>query len=83
MHRLHFIRKAVHWLLALLTIVFIITGLGITEYRIIEPLTVGLLTKNLAFRIHSDFWIPFVILLTLHILFSTVFKTVEQCGIDA
>jgi cytochrome b subunit of formate dehydrogenase len=77
MPRFHFIKKAVHWLLALSTIVFIITGLGITEYRIVELLTMGLLTKNLAFMIHSVLWIPFVILLTLHVLFSTVFKSVE------
>ncbi len=46
---------------------YIITGLGISYYRIIEALTFGLLTKALSFKIHSYLLIPFLILLALHI----------------
>ena len=60
--------KIVHWLLIIITVLYLITGLGITEFRIIESLTFGLLTKNLAFRIHDSLLIPFVILLIMHIL---------------
>jgi len=61
------VRSTVHWLLTALVIVYLITGFGITEYRIVEPLTFGLLTKSLAQRIHISIEIPFIILLVLHI----------------
>ena len=60
-------RKTVHWLLMALVLMYLVTGLGITEFRIVEALTFGLLTKNLAFRIHSNLLIPFLVLLGLHI----------------
>jgi cytochrome b subunit of formate dehydrogenase len=61
------VKSTVHWLLTVLVIVYLITGFGITEYRIVEPLTFGLLTKSLAQRIHISIEIPFIILLVLHI----------------
>jgi cytochrome b561 len=62
------IKAAVHWSLLILTLLYLVSGLGITQYRVVEPLTLGLLTKNLAFRIHDDLLIPFFALLCLHIL---------------
>jgi len=61
------IGRTVHWLLTALVIVYLITGFGITEFRIVEPLTFGLLTKSLAQRIHISLEIPFIVLLVLHI----------------
>ena len=61
------VRITLHWLLTVLVIVYLITGFGITEYRIVETLTFGLLTKSLAQRIHISIEIPFIILLVLHI----------------
>jgi hypothetical protein len=61
------VKSTVQWLLTVLVIVYLITGFGITEYRIVEPLTFGLLTKSLAQRIHMNIEIPFIILLVLHI----------------
>ena len=66
-------RRMVHWLLTLLMVIFIITGFGITEFRAVESLTFGVLTKNLAFRIHMNLWIPLIVLLGLHI-FLSLFK---------
>ncbi|MBR9682041.1 MAG: hypothetical protein GOV00_04590 [Candidatus Altiarchaeota archaeon] len=63
--------KLIHKGLTALTAIYLISGLGITRTNIIEPLTLGLLTKSLSFRIHSVILIPFVILLGLHI-YSTV-----------
>lgn len=60
-------KQLVHWLLLAVVVVYFITGFGITEYRIVEPLTFGLLTKPLAFKIHNNLWIPFVVLLVMHI----------------
>ena len=61
------IGRTVHWLLTALVIVYLITGFGITEFRIVEPLTFGLLTKSLAQKIHISLEIPFIVLLVLHI----------------
>jgi len=61
------LRRAVHYIFAFVTVVFVITGFGITEYRTIEPLTLGVLTKALSFQIHTALAYPFVALLILHI----------------
>ena len=67
-----FYEKTIHWLLLILTIIYLLTGLGITQYHIIESLTFGLLTKNLSFRIHENLLEPFVILLILHVLVKPI-----------
>ena len=64
------LRKSVHYLLLVFTVIFIITGFGITEYKIIESITFSVLTKPVSHLIHSNLIIPFVILLILHILLS-------------
>ncbi len=66
------IKRIVHWLLTIIILAYLITGFGITEFRAVEALTFGLLTKNLAFKIHNYLLIPFVILLTLHILVNAL-----------
>ena len=65
-------KKTIHWLLAVLVILYLVTGFGITEFRAVETLTFGLLTKSLAFKIHNNLWIPFIILLVLHIFLSLI-----------
>jgi len=64
------LKKITHWLLLLLTLMYVISGLGITHYRIVEQITFGLLTKALSFKIHSYLLIPFLVLLILHIFFA-------------
>lgn len=64
----------IHWLLTVLVIIYLITGFGITEYRIVEPLTFGLLTKSLAQKIHMNLEIPFIILLILHLWLLPLLK---------
>ncbi|MBD3247415.1 hypothetical protein GF378_02235 [Candidatus Pacearchaeota archaeon] len=59
--------KFVQWILLVVVVLYIISGLGITRYQIIEPLTFGLLTKALAFKMHSWLLIPFLILIIMHI----------------
>ena len=59
--------RIAHWSLATVALLFLVSGFGITEFRVVEVITFGLLTKNLAFRIHEVLWIPFVILLALHL----------------
>jgi dolichol kinase len=60
-------RQIVHWLLLAVLVLYLITGFGITQYRVIEHVTFGLLTKPLAFKIHDNLLIPFIILMILHI----------------
>lgn len=67
-------KKSIHWILTALVIVYLITGFGITEYRIVEHLTFGLLSKSLAHRIHINLEIPFIILLILHIWLLPISK---------
>jgi len=67
-------RRVIHWLLFAVIIIYVISGLGITEYRIVESLTFGLLTKSLAFKIHDILLIPCLVLLSLHICFSFILK---------
>jgi cytochrome b subunit of formate dehydrogenase len=67
-------KRIIHWLLTVVVIIYLITGFGITEYRIVESLTFGLLTKSLAHKIHINIAIPFIILLILHIWFLPLLK---------
>ena len=67
--------RAIHWLLAVIAVLFLISGFGITEFRVVETLTFGLLSKSLAFKIHEILWIPFVILLGLHVFFSLFLRS--------
>jgi len=66
------LRSVIKWLLLAAAVLCLITGLGITEFRTVEALTLGLLTKTWAFKMHSILWIPFVVLLAAHILFTPI-----------
>ena len=68
------VKGTIHWLLTVVAIAYLITGFGITEYRIVETLTFGLLTRSLAHQIHMNLVIPFVVLLVLHIWFLPLVK---------
>jgi thiosulfate reductase cytochrome b subunit len=63
-------RRTIGWLLLLFSLLLVITGLGITQYRTVEAITFGLLPKALAFRLHSLLWIPFVAVLIAHLALS-------------
>ena len=68
------VRRTIYWLLTVVVIIYLITGFGITEYRIVGPLTFGLLTKNLAHIIHMNLEIPFIILVVLHLWLLPLLK---------
>ena len=63
-------RRLVSWTLLVLSLLLVLTGLGITEFRIVTPLTLGLLGKSLSFQLHSLLWIPFLAVLILHLALS-------------
>jgi len=64
--RRRLVKKVLDWTLFGVTLSYLITGLGITQFRLVESLTFGLLTRNLAFSVHEELLGPFLILLGLH-----------------
>ena len=65
-------KAAVHGVLLILTGLYLVSGLGITQYRIVEALTLGLLTRSVAFTIHDALLVPFVALLCLHVAIGPI-----------
>jgi len=68
------VRKIIQWLLLAVAVVLLITGLGITDYQIVETASFGLLTKSISHQIHTapGLWIFFVVLLTAHLSLSSI-----------
>ena len=52
------------------TALFIVSGLGISDFRLIEAVTLGLLTKTRSFWLHSVLLYPFTALLFLHVYYA-------------
>ena len=71
MAKLKLTKNITHWLLLVVIIVYLISGFGISEFRTVEALTSGLLTKSLAFKMHDVLLIPLLVLLSLHIFMSS------------
>lgn len=63
-------KRIVHYSLLALTIAYLVTGLGVTQYRIVEPLTFGLLGKAVSMQIHDALIYPFIPILCLHLYFK-------------
>jgi thiosulfate reductase cytochrome b subunit len=61
-------RKLVNGTLLVLSLLLVLTGLGITYPRIIGPATLDLLSKGLALRLHEILWGPFLVALVVHVL---------------
>ncbi|OPY26275.1 MAG: hypothetical protein A4E27_00758 [Methanobacterium sp. PtaU1.Bin242] len=67
-------KRSVHILLVILVFMVIISGLGIFYYQVIEFLTLGLLSKDLAFKIHTVIFFPFLIVLIVHSFMSWILE---------
>ncbi len=67
-----FIRRVVHWLVTILIVLYIITGLGITNYQIVEAMTFGQISKLGAYQAHTLLLYPFIVILALHIAFALI-----------
>jgi len=76
--KINTIAKLIHWLFTVFIILYITTGLGITNHQIIHTITFGLITKPLAFQLHVFLFYPFIILLFLHIIFSVKKKWIRK-----
>ena len=67
-------KKIIDWTLYAVTIVYLLTGLGITQYRTTERLTFGLLSKSASLNIHDNLLLPFLALLSIHLLFKPIMQ---------
>jgi hypothetical protein len=79
--RRRWVKNGLDWALFGMTLVYLLTGAGITQFRVIEPLTFGLLSKNRALRLHESLLVPFLLLLSLHVLYrpsSRLYSTIAQ-----
>ena len=77
MNLLRILKTLIHALLTIVSILFIITGFGISNYQIIDPLTGGTISKLTSFQIHSNLILPFIVLLIAHIGF-TIGKKIQK-----
>jgi hypothetical protein len=55
------------WFAMGLVLLTLLTGYGITEFRIVSPLTLGLITKAVAQRWHAYTDLPLVFFLAFHV----------------
>jgi thiosulfate reductase cytochrome b subunit len=66
------VTRILDWCLLWVTIIALVSGLGITHYRIVQPLTLGVVDKAVAFRIHFLVWYLVVILVVVHLVLRCV-----------
>jgi cytochrome b561 len=78
---LNLAKRIMNWLLLVVTMIYLATGLGISQFRIVEFVTFELLSKNLAFRIHDSLLIPFLLLLVLHVVLAVTSHRIHAKGI--
>jgi len=64
------LQRAVGWLLLALSLLLVVTGLGITDYQLVGAASLGLLGKAISFQLHSLLWIPFLAVLAAHMFLS-------------
>jgi uncharacterized membrane protein len=58
----------------------LLTGYGITEFRLITPLTFTLLNKAAAQRLHAYTEVPMIVLLLIHIVIAVRARSTEENG---
>jgi len=69
------IREWVHLLLTLVTLLFVVSGIGILDYNLVSSMTLGLLTKDRSYQLHSVLLYPFTLLLLVHVYLKAVAKS--------
>jgi len=64
-------RRWTNRILMVLTLLILLTGFGITYPGIVEPITLGILTKSFSFKLHTFLWGPFLVAVLIHIYLAT------------
>lgn len=72
------VKRILRWTLAVVTVLVLISGLGITYYTTVQYLTAGLIDKTTAFWIHFYLIIPFVVLFVFHIFIEPLFRVYDK-----
>ncbi len=76
-------KKIIRWVLLIVILMYAITGFGITEFRTVEAVTFGLLTKPLSFKMHDYLIYPMAVLLFLHVVLPIMLKHAKRNRIQA
>ncbi len=63
-------RPWIHFVFTVVTSLYVVTGIGISDHRLMESLSLGLLTKERSLWIHGNLLQLFTVLLFLHIYFK-------------
>jgi hypothetical protein len=66
-HHIRTIGRGCGWVAMGLVLLTLLTGYGITQFRIVGPLTLGVVNKAVAQRWHSYTDLPLVVFLAFHI----------------
>jgi len=74
------VKKIIPWLLLAVLALYILTGFGITQFRTVESITFGALTKNLSFKIHNNLLYPFIVFLAAHIVLRHALRKKRNPG---
>ena len=80
---LHTFKKITRWALLVAILLYVLTGYGITEFRTVERITFGLLTKPLSFQIHHYLIYPMAALLSLHVVLPIVMRFARRGRVQA
>jgi len=65
--RIRAIGRVCGWVTMALALVTLLTGYGITQYRVVDPLTFGILNKAMAQRWHAYTDVPFLVFMLSHV----------------
>jgi len=67
MARIRVFGRICGWVTMILALITLLTGYGITQYRIVDPLTLGILNKAIAQRWHAYTDVPFFAFMLVHV----------------
>lgn len=70
-------RMLIAWALLATTCLYLLSGFGISHFRIVTPLTFGIMDKLRSLKIHDNLIYFFIPLLILHIA-MTVLKKIRK-----
>ena len=76
------IREWIHLLLTVFTGLFVVSGLGISDYQLIGAITLGIMNKAVSQRIHETLLYPFTFLLFLHIYYTWLSRRPRKNIVD-
>jgi thiosulfate reductase cytochrome b subunit len=72
------IKQTTHFALIVITILVILSGLGIAYYQTITSITLGVMDKTLAFKIHTFIFPIFLIILVVHSLMPKIIGSMRN-----